>query len=171
MAHDTPFGYSCLFFLNAFYHASEYLWDAARAVWGDTSPQTPAWSEQQCHQLKHTGPQAIQQALQALPVSPTAPPPEVVAARTYFENQALRMDYPRYVTAGWQIGSGSAESGVKQVVGVRLNQAGMRWNAAHALAVAHVRAAILSQRWDAFWETFQPPPRQYQRAPATPTAA
>lgn len=154
-----------------FYHASEYLWDAARTVWGDTNSQTQTWSEQQCHQLKHTGPHAVQQALQALPVSPTTPPPEVLAARTYFENQAVRMDYPRYVREGWQIGSGSAESGVKQVVGVRLNQAGMRWNAAHALAVAHVRAAILSDRWDVFWKTFQPPPRQYQRVPATPITA
>jgi hypothetical protein len=41
----------------------------------------------------------------------------------------------------------------KQVVGVRLNQAGMRWNLDHAVAVAHVRAKILSGRWDEFWDT------------------
>ena len=81
-----------------------------------------------------------------MPGAAEAPPPAVVAARTYFENQASRMDYPRYRAGGWQIGSGSAESAVKQVVGVRLNQAGMRWNAAHALAVAQVRATILSDR-------------------------
>ena len=72
-------------------------------------------------------------------------------------------NYPLYVEQGLQIGSGSAESGVKQVVGVRLNQPGMRWNAEHAEPVAHVRAAILSDRWDDFWSDFHPPPRQYQR--------
>ena len=40
------------------------------------------------------------------------------------------------------IGSGSAESGVLQVVGARINQPGMRWNGARAESVAHVRAAI-----------------------------
>lgn len=152
-----------------FYHASEYLWAAARAVWGVEAARTQAWSRQQCHTLKHEGPTAIQQALAALPVSASEPPEEVVAARTYFENQHPRMDYPRYVAAGWQIGSGSAESAVKQVVGVRLNQAGMRWNPAHAVAVAQVRAAILSGHWDAFWETYQPAARQYQHTAAAAT--
>jgi hypothetical protein len=64
---------------------------------------------------------------------------------------------------GEKTGSGSAESAVKQVVGSRLNQAGMRWNPEHAEAVAHVRAAILSDRWDGFWSDFRPPVRQYRR--------
>jgi hypothetical protein len=86
----------------------------------------------------------------------------VTKAITYFENQGQRMDYPSYVQRGLQIGSGSAESAVKQVVGARINQAGMRWAPEHAEAVAHVRAAILSNRWDDFWSDFRPPPRQYQ---------
>jgi hypothetical protein len=73
------------------------------------------------------------------------------------------MNYPLYVKHGLQIGSGSAESAVKQVVGARINQAGMRWNAERAEAIAHVRAAILSDRWDDLWANFLPPPRQYQR--------
>lgn len=80
------------------------------------------------------------------------------------------MNYPEYIEHGFQIGSGSAESGVKQTVGTRINQAGMRWNGERAEAVAHVRAAILSDRWDDFWSDFHPPPRQYQRK-AVPLAA
>ncbi|MCP4539243.1 MAG: hypothetical protein GY832_19070 [Chloroflexi bacterium] len=68
-----------------------------------------------------------------------------------------------YVEQGFQIGSGSAESGVKQVVDARINQPDMRWNSERATAVAHVRAAILSGRWDDFWSDFRPPPRQYRR--------
>ena len=48
------------------------------------------------------------------------------------------MDYPEYVEQGLQIGSGSAESAVNQVVGARINQAGMRWNAQRTEAVAHL---------------------------------
>lgn len=154
-----------------FYHASEYLWDVARAVWGVESEQTHAWGTEHCHTLKHEGGTAIQAVLSDLPVDSDAPPKDVVDARTYFDNQHSRMDYPAYRAGGWQIGSGSAESGVKQVVGVRLNQAGMRWDPDHAVAVAHVRATILSDRWDAFWDAYQPPPRQYRRHAPLPAAA
>jgi hypothetical protein len=153
-----------------FFHASEYLWDAAREVWGTDDAQIQTWCQAQCHTLKHEGAAAVRQALHALPPRKPATASMVVDAQVYFENQQARMDYPQYVANGWQIGSGSAESAVKQVVGVRMNQAGMRWNAEHAVAVAHVRATILSERWDAFWDDFQPPPRQYQHAPLAAAA-
>jgi hypothetical protein len=37
------------------------------------------------------------------------------------------MDYPRYRSKGWQIGSGPVESACKTVVGQRLKGPGMRW--------------------------------------------
>lgn len=146
-----------------FYHASEYIWDVGKAKWGQGTQEANAWGEKQCHALKHDGPEGVLHALRTLHAAEDVPQEPVTKAITYFENQAQRMDYPSYIQRRLQIGSGSAESGVKQVVGVRLNQAGMRWNPEHAEAVAHVRAAILSNRWDTFWSDFRPPPRQYQR--------
>ena len=46
---------------------------------------------------------------------------------TYFTNQVHRMDYPKYISKGWQIGSGPVESACKTVVGRRLKQTGARW--------------------------------------------
>lgn len=146
-----------------FYHASEYLWDAGKAIFGPETPETELWAQKQCHALKHQGPETVLASLRRLCPTDSQPPELVTKAITYFENQAQRMDYPTYIQQGMQIGSGSAESAVKQVVGVRLNQPGMRWVPEHAEAVAHVRAAILSNRWDDFWSDFQPPPRQYNR--------
>ena len=146
-----------------FYHASEYIWNAGKAVFGPETPQTETWAQKQCHVLKHEGPETVLAALRALYPTDSQPPELVTKAITYFENQDQRMDYPTYIQQGLQIGSGSAESAVKQVVGVRLNQAGMRWIPEHAEAVAHVRAAILSNHWDEFWTDFHPPPRQYNR--------
>jgi hypothetical protein len=146
-----------------FYHAGEYIWDAGKAVLGEATDKTKAWGEKYCHILKHKGPDPVLQELRALSLASRTTPEPVTKAITYFENQSPRMNYPLYVEQGLQIGSGSAESGVKQVVGVRINQPGMRWNAEHAEPVAHVRAAILSDRWDDFWSDFHPPPRQYQR--------
>ena len=146
-----------------FYHVSEYIWDAGNAVWGQETEKAKDWGEKQCHALKHDGPDGVLQALRTLCPTDTSPLEPVTKAITYFENQGQRMDYPSYIQRGLQIGSGSAESAVKQVVGARMNQAGMRWAPEHAEAVAHVRAAILSNRWDDFWSDFRPPPRQYQQ--------
>jgi len=146
-----------------FYHATEYVWDAGKAVLGQETDETDTWAKKCCHTLKHDGPDFALRALQALSPADSPTPSPVQRAITYLENQSLRMNYPLYVEQGLQIGSGSAESGVKQVVGARINQAGMRWNSERAETVAHVRAAILSGRWDDFWSDFRPPPRQYRR--------
>jgi hypothetical protein len=146
-----------------FYHASEYIWEAGRAVLGSDTDKTKTWGERWCHSLKHDGPEPVLRALRTLSPTDQALPEPVAKAITYFENQAQRMRYPWYVKQRMQIGSGSAESAVKQVVGTRINQADMRWDPMHAEAVAHVRAAILSDRWDDFWIDFQPHPRRYQR--------
>jgi hypothetical protein len=153
-----------------FYHASEYIWDAGKAVFGEDTNETQAWGKQFCHCLKHRGSAPVLQELRALSLAAGATPEPLEKAITYFQNQSPRMHYPVYVDQELQIGSGSAESGVLQVVGARINQAGMRWNPDHAEAVAHVRAAILSARWDDFWSDFRPPPRQYRRKEA-PLAA
>jgi len=145
-----------------FYHATEYIWDAGKAVLGQATDETEAWAKKCGRTLKHDGPDFVVRALQALSPADRPKPQPLEKALTYFENQSRRMNYPRYVEQGLQIGSGSAESGVKQVVGARINQAGMRWDSQHAEAVAHVRAAILSGRWDDFWSGFHPPPRQYR---------
>jgi hypothetical protein len=71
----------------------------------------------------------------------------------YFHNHEHRMDYPRYVAQGWQIGSGPVESACKTVVGNRLKGGGMRWGQAGSNAVCHLRALYLSDPpcWDSFW--------------------
>jgi len=146
-----------------FYHAAEYIWDAGKAVWGPSTVEANVWGKQQCHILKHNGSRPVLGALRSLWPANSAPPEPITNAITYFENQGPRMNYPLYIERGLQIGSGSAESAVKRVVGTRINQVGMRWNANRAEAVAHVRAGILSDRWDDFWSDFSPPRRRYLR--------
>jgi hypothetical protein len=146
-----------------FYHASGYIWNACNAVWGQGTEQAKLWGEKQCHALKHDGPDGVLQALHTLCPADSSAPEPVTKAVTYFQNQGQRMDYPSYVQRGLQIGSGSAESAVQQVVGSRINQPGMRWKPEHAEGVAHVRAAILSNHWDDFWSDFRPLARQYWR--------
>lgn len=137
-----------------FYHASEHLGDLARACHGAGTEAAEAEHQRWSHRLKHEGGAAVSGALRAPDVG--ARPSAGAAWRetvTYFENQGHRMDYPRYVAKGWQIGSGPVESACKTVVNQRLKCAGMRWGEQGSDGVCRLRALFLSERgqWDAFW--------------------
>lgn len=138
-----------------FYHPTGYLEKLGQVVVPDNEGKRKEQVEAWCHKLKHQGGQAMLEEAQAMPV------PKGKAARavyqevlTYFRNQVHRMDYPFYLSQGWQIGSGPIESACKTVVGQRLKQAGMRWREYGTDNVCHLRALFRSEKdqWDAFWE-------------------
>jgi hypothetical protein len=125
------------------YHATEYIWRAAYAIYGEGSDLAKQWAKKRldelwagkvdevllhCQQHASAG-EACHQAI------------------TYYTNNRERMRYPEYRAQGLQIGSGSIESGCKHVIGARLKQAGMIWNVEGARAVAKVRARLKSRRW------------------------
>jgi hypothetical protein len=141
-----------------FWHPAGYLERLACALRPD-DPDDPegrqALARRWCQKLKHQGGQALLEELRALKA------PRGQAARqayqealSYFGNHAHRMDYPYYLSQGWQIGSGPVESACKTVVGQRLKQAGMRWREYGTDNVCHLRALFKSEKglWHAFWE-------------------
>lgn len=69
-------------------------------------------------------------------------------AATYFRNNAHRMHYDRYRKLGYMIGSGTIESGCKQIVTHRLKRSGAQWNVEGAILTAKARAAFLSDFWE-----------------------
>jgi len=70
-------------------------------------------------------------------------------AVTYFTNNAHRMKYDRFRAAGYLIGSGTVESGCKQIVTQRLKRSGAQWTVEGAVRTARARAAWLSGGWEA----------------------
>lgn len=69
-------------------------------------------------------------------------------ALTYFQNNAHRMQYDIYRKQGYMIGSGTVESGCKQIVTQRLKRSGAQWNVLGARLTAKARAAWLSGDWE-----------------------
>jgi hypothetical protein len=63
------------------------------------------------------------------------------------------MDYPTYVSNGWQIGSGPVESGCKRLVTLRLKGPGMRWKPRGTTTMCHLRALLLGEpgQWENYW--------------------
>lgn len=130
------------------YHASQYLSPIAETAGGQSSPAGLTWLEnarsslwdgriadliQDCHKIGHEYPQAQEAVHKAV---------------TYFANNEKRMDYARFRAEGYLIGSGTIESGCKQIVALRLKRAGARWTESGAVKTAKARAAWLSGDWD-----------------------
>jgi hypothetical protein len=139
-----------------FYHAAEHLGDFAKAYCGGDADAAEGLTEEWSHQMKHEGGAAILATLEALDLK-GQPPTAREAHRLvtgYVRNNLHRMDYPRYRSEGWQIGSGHIEAACKTVVNQRLKQSGMRWGCDGADALCHLRALYEGEtgQWDAFWE-------------------
>ena len=131
------------------FHASERVWDLGRALHGEGTAETTAWVEAQLARLAQGQAATLAAEWQAL-----ACRGEALAVRdaqvTYFTNQAPRMAYARYRTAGWDIGSGMVESACKRVIAAREKGPGMRWSEAGAHTVAAVRVLLLNDQWDSY---------------------
>lgn len=136
-----------------FHHAAEHLHAFAKQYrpGKGAEPLAKAW----CHSLKHAGGRQVIRMLERLPrrTMSAAIRDEQEKLLHYLHSNVHRMDYPRYLKRGWQIGSGAVESACKRVVNQRLCLGGMRWGEEGSDAVAHLRALFLSDpdQWDAFW--------------------
>lgn len=73
--------------------------------------------------------------------------PEARRGVTYFTDNMERMRYDRFRTEGYMIGSGTIESGCKQIVTQRLKLPGGRWEVTSVVQTAKARAAWPSGQW------------------------
>jgi hypothetical protein len=128
------------------HHAEEYLERLAEAAFEGQQTQAKQWLEQArtdlwegrvmdvivtCRAYEHH-PQAQEAAQKAI---------------SYYTNNQERMDYARYRKDGYVIGSGTVESGCKQIVTQRLKRSGARWLEEGARRTAKARAVWLSGQW------------------------
>lgn len=135
------------------FHACEYLTPVAKVAFSDTHQQEQ-WLQQVKDDLWHGHLFAVIEACQQQiqPQLKRDDDPAQVAMR-YFRNNQHRMDYPTYRAHGYQIGSGTIESGVKQIASQRMKVSGARWNLDSARFVAKARAAYLSGYWQQLAES------------------
>jgi hypothetical protein len=139
-----------------FWHAAEHLTELALALYPNDESQRQELVSEWRHQLKHEGGATMLTTLESIEPSSYPQPARQAHADClrYFRNHRHRMDYPRYLANGWQIGSGPVESACKTVVANRLKGSGMRWGEDGSDAVCHLRALYLSQpgQWESFWK-------------------
>jgi len=128
------------------YHAAEHVASAARACWGDKSPQTSEWVATARNRLAQPeGVQGVVRELcRCLRSRQCADPKELTTQIHYLWKNRLRMRYAWLSNQGLPIGSGVMESAIKQTSTQRLRQPGMMWTRDHAALMLRLRAACLS---------------------------
>lgn len=123
------------------YHASSYLVKVAHAAFGEGTDQAKRWLDQFRSALYDGHLATVMAACRAL----TGLAPKAVAeARHYFAINRTRLRYGKFRAMGLQIGSGSMQSGCKQLGLARLTIAGARWSDPGARLLGKARAAFLS---------------------------
>jgi hypothetical protein len=144
------------------YHASEHLWDCAKAAYGAGTVQAAQWAEQ-LEALLWDG--RIERVIAELsaqaqklgpPLESDGPgsPRKVLATNVaYFTTHQGHMNYPEYRKRGWPIGSGETEAAVKQF-NKRVKGTEQFWSTDGVEAILALRGLWLSQdnRWQNYWD-------------------
>jgi hypothetical protein len=145
-------------------HATEYLWDTANALLGETHPQRVVWVRAYLEALLAGETDAVITALEAEGKDPTWTGTQRQAVRRtvgYYQRNRPYMHYDEYLACGWPIGTGVVEGACGHLVKDRMEQSGMRWRKAGAQAVLDLRAVRLNGHWDRYWQFHRQ--QQHQR--------
>jgi hypothetical protein len=127
------------------FHACEYLAPVAQVAF-TKQEKRDNWVEQMKTALWKGKLDVVIAACQKH-INPNREDDPAHKAVTYYANNRHRMDYPTYRANGYQIGSGTVESAVKQIAQQRMKVPGARWNLESARLVSKARAAFLSGQW------------------------
>jgi hypothetical protein len=136
-----------------FYHLSENVHKARRALYGDDDEAGKQWAGAVLHTFKHEGYAAAWQQLQQWRAGlgrgrRSAADPLL----NYVSERQEMIRYPEFQAKGWQIGSGPTEATCKTLT-ARLKGSGMRWDADHAEALMGLEALSQSGQWDLYWQS------------------
>lgn len=126
-------------------HAEEHLWEVARLCLGEGAAAGMVDPLDHLHQGQVD---ALLTALRALPALTPEAADRIRTTAAYFDKRRAMLAYPAFRARGYQIGSGLAESACKRLVAQREKGPGMHWTTPGAQAIATLRAAHLSNRWD-----------------------
>jgi hypothetical protein len=135
-----------------FYHFAEHVGQAAVACWGVETAESSAWTGRVLHRAKHEGALAVLEEIAAARSSLRARAKRAALSNLeqYVAKRVEMMDYPRFIAAGYDIGSGPTEAKCKTVP-ARLKGSGMRWNLPNAEAMAALACVEQSGLSDQYW--------------------
>jgi hypothetical protein len=133
-------------------HALENLAKAAKAGFGEGSKEAHIWLEQRKTELWNGERIQVEIGLYELPRRRGERGRAIRQVKEYIDEHWRRIDYARFREEGRPIGSGTVESGAKNVVQWRMKRGGQRWSRAAATRMLAALGELHSNRWDATLE-------------------
>jgi hypothetical protein len=135
------------------YHAMDHLWQVSGLLYGEGTASGKRWVKRREDDLWLGRVHSVIEAIDALTPGLSAEAQEEVQSEAgYFRNNARRMHYQEFREEGYPLGSGTVESGCKNLVTKRMKGPGMRWSRTGAQNMLALRAEYLSHRWDEAWQ-------------------
>jgi len=148
-------------------HVIEKLWDAGSSVHREGSDEHRAWVEQQKDALYAGSAAAIVAELdeQLASIARTGPGnkfrrEKLTAIRNYIQKRLAHMTYDVLLQKDLELGTGAVEGAIKNLMGRRMDQGGMRWIKERAEAILQLRCIDANGDWSAFTENVHAAMRQ-----------
>lgn len=126
------------------FHAKQHLSELSASLWGADHAVCPWWLPRRLTELESGNIEALVEAIEVH----AGHNEEARKAALYFANNKERMRYQDFRDAGLCTSTGVVEAACKHTIGTRLKRPGMHWSLAGANAIAALRCAVLSQRFD-----------------------
>jgi hypothetical protein len=138
-------------------HVLEYLWAAAAVLHPQDDVARARWVAAQKTRLMASEGDLVLHELRARLAEVPRTGPGTKAKREqlettlrYLTTNAHRLDYQLVRSADLELASGMVEGAVRNLVGLRFDQGGMRWIAERAEALLQLRCIELNGQWDDF---------------------
>ena len=128
-------------------HVSEYVWDCANAILGETSKLRTNWVREMLEDLLNSKTKKVIEDLKKVVAKTDLSKnkrEKVQKAITYFTNHQHKMDYKTYIEKGYPVSSALVESNCKHLVKDRMELSGMRWSCSGAQNMMDMRAVKLN---------------------------
>jgi hypothetical protein len=138
-------------------HASGRLWAVGHALYSEGNEEGKQWVAACLDNLWVGKGWAVVGTLQALELEQRPVPDEVRQAPGYFESNLARMRYDQFRAQGYPIGSGTVESGCKNVVHHRMRRPGRGWKRDNAQAMLAALSELHSRRFTWAWQQIHHP--------------
>ncbi len=147
-------------FIIDWYHASEHIWDCGKALFGEGTAATAQWVGKHLDLLWEG---RTKKLLDALMLQRKRHKGSKRAALNslinYISTNEEQMRYDVFRAKGYDIGSGAVEGTCKNgashplrdVVGKRLKQSGMRWTRCGSSSTLALRITWLNEEWEELW--------------------
>ena len=136
------------------YHLEEHVHQASASVHGEGTAKAQRWAKSRLKELWEGRAAATLRNIRHLrkQLRSSAKRTSLAQLATYLENNRQRINYPKYVEAGFPVGSGRVEGACKTLVGGRCKQSGMRnWTREGAEGVLRMRSALQDRSYNDLW--------------------